>query len=339
MPDHKLLTALAVVLLGLPFLATRPLWNGLAVGAALIAALFLTLLRLRDRYRDVMVAAVVVSVLVIYEQWGIGHFIVQNDFNLFLLGESRLSSGQAGIAKFLLGETKLIRAYGPFSHPNELAGLLSLGLLLLATLPRPRLRYFYFHLFVLILALILTFSRAAYLSVIILSLVAARHYAGYINSKRIISALLALLVFSPLVAARLSDPEDVGISERLEGYRAAWSITQAAPFWFISGDSYATRLQDYSTSAGVPLQPWQIDYVHSVPLLLAAYVGWGGAAAVVLVVCFLTLWLYGRGAVWILPAVPLLLFDHYFLTDVSLAAWAAVIYVLVPRFVMVRWYT
>jgi hypothetical protein len=296
------------------------------------------------RFGAVVVSIILLSIMLLYAQWGIGQFIVQHDFGLYLIGESRLGDSIAGVAKFSVGEQKLIRAYGPFEHPNEFAGMLVLALVMLASFAETRLghnrtRYLYLLSFTFLLAVCLSFSRAAYLAIAILIILMA--WRGYLRPWLTFITPLMILValLLPLLVARLSDPQDVAVPERIGGMRSAWFLISQQP-WFGSSDSYTRRLREYYEQRSITFQPWQIDFAHSVPLLLVVRFGilpiliWASAFF------WLTARLYGRAWVWLLPFVPLLLLDHYFLTRISVLAWATVTYMLLPHFISrSRWYT
>lgn len=61
---------------------------------------------------------------------GIGQFVLQHSLGLFWLKESLISPSIAGVAKFIFGGHKLIRAYGLFPHPDILGGLLLISMIL-----------------------------------------------------------------------------------------------------------------------------------------------------------------------------------------------------------------
>jgi hypothetical protein len=66
---------------------------------------------------------------------GIAQFISQSSLGLSFLKESILSPSGAGVAKILLAEESLIRAYGLFPHPNILAGFLGITILFTSAYP------------------------------------------------------------------------------------------------------------------------------------------------------------------------------------------------------------
>ena len=128
--DHKLLTVLALVLFFLPLWSAREPWNNWGALLSILIIGGLAAWVLPRWFSPRLLILVILAVLVLQAQWGIGQFILQRDLGLYLIGESRLSVSVDGVAKFALGDDKLIRAYGPFEHANILAGSLVIGLML-----------------------------------------------------------------------------------------------------------------------------------------------------------------------------------------------------------------
>jgi len=103
----------------------------------------------------------------------IWQFVIQHSIGLFWLKESLISTNLPGVAKIILNNGKLIRAYGLFPHPNILGGFIFVSIIL---------TLFYRNLFhveqkhtftrfvaitILISGLILTFSKSAIIALII----------------------------------------------------------------------------------------------------------------------------------------------------------------------------
>lgn len=76
---------------------------------------------------------------------------------------------------------------------------------------------------------------------------------------------------------------------------------------------------------------WQIDFVHSVPLLLAATAGLAPAIILMAVITLVLVYYYKQNIILVLPIIPLLLFDHYLLTHSEAAGLALASLVLMPR--------
>lgn len=269
------------------------------------------------RYGRALVLAVVVSVVLLHSVWGVYHFVMQQSLGLSVMGEVVLDPTGEGIAKFAwhdrFGELpKLVRAYGPYPHANSLSGSLVMGLMLFAVL-RPAPRQALPLVGVIVLALLLTFSRAGWLGGIIVFLVSFGWGERRGHYRFMVPLLITFLVFSPLVLSRLTDQEDVAVSERAVGATAALEIIATQSWWHgVGAGAYVPALASALVAGGRSYQSWQLAPAHSVPLLLAAEWGLLAAGALALAGVLVVV----RVRQWALLAlIPLLLFDHYLATQ------------------------
>lgn len=254
----------------------------------------------------------VLALLALHAQWGIAQFIFQHDLGFQRSGESVLSAQTVAVAKFSVGSNKVIRAYGPYLHANVFGGMMLIGLLLTASYAPPLWKRYLSAVF--IVAIILSFSRAAYVGVLLIPLVTRA-----VPWRRFgIGIGITCLVITPLVVIRFSDPADRAISERLRGYAwAAKIITHQGVVQGLGIGNYPVTLRAYLQDSHIPFQPWELAPVHSVPLLLIAELGlipalgFLGAVAVIR---------SRRQLLLLIPLVPSLLLDHYFMTDITPAA-------------------
>ena len=91
-----------------------------------------------------------------------------------------------------------------------------------------------------------------------------------------------------------------------------WRRLLGPLFLVIAG--YPLALEGYLDSRSIAHDQWQIDYVHSVPLLLLRE--WGVIGLLGLLIVLTPSAIKARAnLVWLIPIVPLLLFDHYFATQ------------------------
>lgn len=322
---HALVAALAVLAL-INYGAWQRGILDFSMSLTACSGMFLLISRIKIRHGIVLPLVIICMTGVFYSVWAIGQFAQQADFGLFRIGETRLGSDAAGIAKFMTPFGKVIRAYGPFPHANSLSGSLVIAFmsgLILLTLKR--MRPVVYLLAVIALAILVTFSRAGWFSLGMAFAVAALVIAGKRSNSSILSAkrlvlpiAVSLLVFSPLVWHRISDAEDKGISERVSGLEAAQIIIRENGLWNGTGiTKYVHAYEQLLVTRGVPYFEWQLSPLHSAPLLVIAEIGIARAA----ILGCLALWLLikKRGAAWLwwLPLGPVLLFDHYFLTQTA----------------------
>ena len=265
------------------------------------------------------IALILLTLTALYAQWGILQFILQHDLGFYLVGESHLSPAIDGVAKFSVGDLKLIRAYGPFAHANTFGAIVLIGFLIGLQTPRTHARSFLLALF--FMATLLSFSKAAWLGLALSWFV----YSIHLDRKTLQYFLVVLIALTPLLLFRMFDPNDAGYMERLRGYD--WSlklISQNGAFHGVGFGHYETALQRFLDTAGVHYNPWEITPVHSAPLLLIAELGLLGF--IIPVFLFAYLLLKNRFTI-LVPFIPALLFDHFFVTQLAPFVWLLILLV------------
>lgn len=158
---------------------------------------------------------------------GIGQFFRQSDLGLQRLGEYALQPDWAGVSIVFDHQQRWLRAYGLSDHPNILGGCLAFGLLfLLGSLMQPGRAHPRQHLLTGLsfvagsLALFYTFSRAAWLAVVVGALMLLITQRQQTNLRlaliwlAITAGLLAPLGMaqSGLIFTRLHPPQQPGLS-------------------------------------------------------------------------------------------------------------------------------
>lgn len=287
-------------------------------------------------------AVLLISILTLHALWGLGQFSLQRDFQLDQLGETQLRIDTPGIAKFLVTNTnqstspKLLRAYGPYPHPNSLGGALVIGLS--AVVPFLRRHYpapLTVILGFILLGIVVTFSRSAWIATTIalffLYLVPDFGNKKFRNASIVWVIGITLLVFVPLWYSRLTDPQDVAAGERLLGTAAAWELITRDPWWGVGMGQYQAALVTLWQDSGITYSPWQIAPVHSVPLLLLAQYGIAGTLLLLLTLIPLLHQRHVKNWLMLLPLLPLLLFDHYLFTQIAPLTLALVWVMLATR--------
>jgi hypothetical protein len=261
---------------------------------------------------------ILLAALVIHSLWAIAQFSLQADINLAYLGETSLEIGQPGIATFASNDgTKLVRPYGPYPHPNALAGSMLLGLIALTQysgrLKKITAAPVFTAGYLVGLAVLLSFSRAAWIGFAILFFVACLTHTKKI---RVLVVLITLLTCMPLLLARSPEVGEAAVTERWSGTSYALGLLNENPLWHgVGPGNYEHVLADYFKARHIAHEPWQVTPVHATPLLLL--VEWGSIPALALVGWCIYTYAAGFRRTWplLLPLIPLLWFDHYLLTQ------------------------
>jgi O-antigen ligase len=241
-----------------------------------------------------VVAALLVG-LCLHALIGIGQVARQGP--LGLPGEMAVPVASEGASIIMTAQTRWLRAYGLTLHPNVLGGYLTIGLLLaLPLLERRRWRLAWL---LLLLGLLLSFSRAAWLAAAlslppVASWLAVRKLAlrrpfGLVLAG---AALIVLAVAGALAGEMQSRfhlaavaAEQRSLSERDDMLAVALHLIARRPLLGVGAGNFPVAM----LSADTPVPP---QYVHNVPLLLAAEVGALGGAL------WLWLWLAPLWMLW-----------------------------------------
>ncbi len=290
---------------------------------------------------------VITGIAALHAQWAILQFSLQHDLGFQILGETDINVNTNGIAKFFAGDTKLIRAYGPYAHPNIMAG----SLLILLTLSlhfflqhngaqknpakRTQVLLHSSHALILpiyaliILAILLSFSKAAWIGLILL----LAQTGSFFRWPKIIKQLslvflVTSFVISPLIYYRLADKEDLGMQDRYTSLEwASRLLTRDNVLRGVGIGNYKQELTKLLQRSGIEYLPWQIAPLHSAPLLALIELGF---IPFVTLSILLTL-LLGKNIVLLLPTLPLLLFDHYLYTMAAPMIFMAILIALASQ--------
>ena len=286
------------------------------INRLLLSICLLPLIAFLFREHSAVLLVSLLMLILLQGLWGGAQFVLQEDLGHYLLGETQLVPGGTGLATFSVH--KFFRAYGPYGHPNVLAGILSLGLLLYAGYPqlvrKAPLRVVYWLLW---LSLLLTFSRAGLLAgLLALALLLAQQSLSRALRVRVAAVVLLVSVaLLPLWYVRGTDINDQAVSERQQGLELAAAVWQRQnPLLGTGVGNYTNVLQETVAETGVVVRPWEIAPVHSVPLLLL--LEWGILLGSLLAVGLISLhWpLVRQRWLLLLPLLPTLLLDHYWYT-------------------------
>jgi hypothetical protein len=288
----------------------RPLNLSEIIRLVTLAWTFFPLRWLINKYQPRTIVLTILIILSLHACWGLLQFSLQRDLGLSFLGESRLAATFPGVANFTNSSgQKIIRSYGPYAHPNIFAGTLSLGLLMALSFLSNK------HLaptLIIFTALLAAFSRSALLATTFLSF--------FLRSRRLFSLfILLLLLFLPLWFFRSTDSSDVAYPERLTGFKWSLGLLRENGLWNGVGPGhYPAALSASLNEHQISFAPWQVDYVHSVPLLLL--VEWGIIPTFFLLLLLffhLPSFLSLKHLPFLIFLLPLLALDHYLLTQTT----------------------
>lgn len=310
--------------------------------------LLFAILILTRKFSPILSCFLLLGVLCLQAQWGIFQFVLQHDLGFQIAGEPRLTVATPGVAKFLTTDTKVIRAYGPYLHPNALGASLVAGSAVLTSIALSGFRrqkqlygfklFFYAIGFIFFIGILLSFSRAAYVSwllVVALALIYRyRHFTSSLINNAFLYRRLALvflaiiIVFIPFFVGRFTDTQDQAFRERGRGLtfalEAASELPMRSKLLGVGIGNYPTFLHSYLTRQGISYDEWEVAPVHNAFLLLVAEIGILGSCVLLALIVygilrsqkmFLALGLF-------LPMLPLVLLDHYMLTQTApLSLW------------------
>jgi O-antigen ligase len=263
---------------------------------------------------------------------GILQFFMQKSVGLSFLGESVISNELLGVAKINLGNLKILRIYGLFPHPNVFAGFLVFTIFFIIYFLKNASKrinvLFSILLSLCVVALLFTFSRTA-----IIALCAGLILYFFLIKKKIslkkfililVGFFILFLIFNIiLVNLKWNTSFDIGnsLSERLDYLGLSYDLYLKNPFGVGIGNftNVMSEIKPYAA------EPWLIQPVHNIYLLLANEIGIQGALSFVLlflcVIGFLFKQLKEKYNNFINILVSLFFvifiigfFDHYFLT-------------------------
>jgi O-antigen ligase len=239
---------------------------------------------------------------------------------LGLPGEMTLALQNHQSAAIYFSGGAWLRAYGLTFHPNVLGGLLAIGILLLSLWLRQKRAFI--ALILLAGGLFFTFSRSAWIAAGILAPILWFRLAQLDRSVKrhmrilLLSGMIGVGIlfawFMPQVITRLNPfthiAEYTSLSGRGEMLRITLETFASHPLTGIGAGNFPLQMRSYPTLD-------EPQFVHNVPLLLAAEVGILGAAA----------WLW----LWLSPAVRLRSFLNSpqfqpFVFTAALFAWGLI---------------
>jgi len=223
-------------------------------------------------------AGAIQSFLAIYQ------FFNQSVFGSKWLGMAEQVASHLGVSAIEVGDTRWLRAYGSFPHPNVLAGFLVVSILLAIYLidqyPKKIGHYLTLSLPVLLLGLLTTFSRSAFMA-LILGLIVYQILNKLVFKKNIITKPVLIIIFSlvvfvlvlwPFMVTRITGHarlELISRQERLKQINLTKEIIQNNLF-------LGTGLGNYTLTVyqKIPnFASWIYQPVHNIYLLIWSELG------------------------------------------------------------------
>ncbi|MBI4592024.1 O-antigen ligase family protein [Candidatus Uhrbacteria bacterium] len=252
------------------------------VGAAL---LFFLLIDVRTNIRQVLILFLLGLIVPVLVGWF--QVLHGSSPDSTLLGIAAKDVATAGVAVVETANGRLLRAYGTFPHPNVFGGYLALGIVGLAWLTRfirsqQVLTGALVACVVLGSSLIVTFSRSAWLGVLVSCLVICVFmlWQRRLPPRRafpvlvlgLVSVVFTLSFFHAQVLSRF-DPsmrlEVISLEERASQYQTFGSVFWTAPLLGVGPSAYTFTLE--RLDPGHPV--WSYQPIHNTYLLILAELG------------------------------------------------------------------
>ena len=264
---------------------------------------------------------------------GIYQFFSQSVLANKYLGIAEQISNQGGVSVLEGSFGRLLRVYGGFSHPNILGGFLAIAILFLIGIylnEKKKTVLFYFTLIILFSALVLTFSRSAFLA-LILSLFILFIYSIFkkVEIKKIISIILILILgssisfglFNDFLKTRMQAQERLELksnTERTVLKDQAKELVNNNWFLGVGVSNYISAVHEKVDSS---LEVWEYQPVHNVYLLILVELGILGFLSYIYLLLYSLYKAFSSNdlnkvilGLIVLSIIIINFFDHYFWT-------------------------
>lgn len=256
---------------------------------------------------------------------GISQYVLQESLGARFIGEPVISSSALGVAKIDVFSFKYLRIYGTFPHPNIFAGYLLFALILLpvSSIWKTRRTISYLLAFLFVTALFLTFSRSAYLALLLVLVYGLYTYRKSLPVIRLFKFFSIIFIFAfffgflSLILSRLLNLDLSSIFERLRYILVSFKMFFDNPFGVGAGN-FTLAMQNYDN---ILFLPWLFQPVHNVFLLVLNELGvFGFGTFVILLVSFVLFSLKRPMRIrfilvsLMISVVTIGLYDHYFIS-------------------------
>ncbi len=252
-------------------------------------------------------------------------FFSQSDVGFRILGETILSPDMPGVAKIDLEDSKLMRSYGTFTHPNVLGAYLVFSLLLFFYLIKEKFFKNEFlnvvFLFILSLGLLVSFSRSAilvFLAVFLILFLKFSHLKikKYFYLLAFLWFLLFVIFFGEFSARANISSENLNLRDVYKN--TSYNFIAENPVFGVGIGNFVNELKKTNVFGDLA---WAYQPVHNTYFLIASEIGFFGLLSFMLFFVFLLKELKQSRVdffeknifLGILFSVVLLFFiDHYF---------------------------
>lgn len=254
-------------------------------------------------------------------------YLLQGSIGLPFLGEVNIGPDIYGIAKINLENTVFIRPYGTLPHANILSGFLLAGIFFSFHKIRQKEHLGYPLIFLNSAALVLTYSRSAFLALLIAFFVYISIRESRIALKYILFVAAIFIFFvvvfnlEGLFLNRILFEDISSFNERILFFNISKAMLIAFPLGVGLGN-YTLLMSDFTN---MKLDPWLYQPVHNIYMLITNEIGIIGLVVFILLLISLGIGLFYKmkksqksekdlGAILITILVGFSvigLFDHY----------------------------
>jgi len=280
---------------------------------------------------------------------GIVQFVTQQVIGSSLLGIATHVPETAGSSIVSVDEGRLLRAYGPMSHPNIFGGYLVVSLFGVFSIYRKTHKNVWLCVMPFIItALFFTFSRSAWLAAALLVVgtvaYAYKHKVKqmmYVGGGTIMYAVILSVVCSQFLVGRLliSNAHEVSsLTERVSYFAEAEELLSQNPILGVGPGNYVISLVEVYRERPA----WEYQPVHNVFVLFVTELGGVGVGIVVLMIAFyVRVFVRNKQILYTILVVvgvflPILLFDHYLYSSYIGLIFAGILAGLVTRLSIVH---
>lgn len=310
--NFSLLALLAAAFLSTFWASSPPLaWYNffkLAEGLLLVWLLSVGRFSSRNIILSLVLGAIVQSFLAIWQ------FLSQMTFANKWLGLALQAPGNLGVSVIETASERWLRAYGALPHPNILAGLLVVCLLLLITQNHYHKLFVLFSWIIIATALFFTFSRGAVIGLLAGLLFYLKKAPVFILLFIVVFGSLAFIFQEPFLA-RLNGEERLeikSINERLTYYQQAGQLIKKNWYRGVGIGNYTLAVKEQVEKN---LKSYEYQPVHNVYFLVLCELSIFGLI-IFLYLIYQLLFVYRHSPLLpiFIAVLVIMLFDHYFWT-------------------------